>query len=67
MSTKDQLFRNIMQTKPTVNNKITVIGVGSVGMAVTFSILAQVSLCFGFLFSFMIPLHKFGYVIEYIK
>ncbi|CAO1321349.1 unnamed protein product [Diamesa serratosioi] len=41
MSTKDQLFRNIMQTKPNIINKITVIGVGSVGMAVTFSILAQ--------------------------
>lgn len=41
---KDELFQTISEeVKPKSNNKVTIVGIGAVGMAATFSILAQVS------------------------
>lgn len=41
MSTKAQLFKNVTQLEADSRNKVTVVGSGSVGTAVAFSILAQ--------------------------
>lgn len=43
-SLKDELFQTVTEDiKPKSNNKVTVVGIGAVGMASAFSILAQVS------------------------
>lgn len=41
MSAKDQLFKNVMQLKSETRNKVSIIGSGSVGMAIAFSILQR--------------------------
>lgn len=41
MSTVDQLFKNVMQVKPEVGKKITIVGSGAVGTATAFAILVQ--------------------------
>lgn len=42
-SLKDQLFHEVAaEGSPKGNNKVTIVGIGAVGMAAAFSILAQV-------------------------
>lgn len=41
---KDALFQEIAaEMEPKANNKVTIVGIGAVGMAAAFSILAQVN------------------------
>lgn len=44
MSVKQDLFKTVAEAKPQSSNKVTVVGIGAVGMAAAFSILTQVSL-----------------------
>lgn len=41
MSAKDQLFKNVMQSREETRKKVTIIGSGNVGMATAFSILER--------------------------
>lgn len=41
MSSIDQLFKNVMQVKPDIRSKITIVGSGKVGTATAFAILLQ--------------------------
>lgn len=41
---KEQLFQEVAEeAQPKGNNKVTIVGIGAVGMAAAFSILAQVN------------------------
>lgn len=41
---KNELFHEVVEDKSAVgNNKVTIVGIGAVGMAAAFSILTQVS------------------------
>ena len=42
MSTKDLLLKHLANSPAAATNKITVVGIGAVGMACAFSILTQV-------------------------
>lgn len=46
---KEQLFSEVAESDPSYVNKVTVVGIGQVGMACAFSILTQVFICFFFL------------------
>lgn len=55
---KESLLNQVAPTASRTNNKVTVVGIGQVGMACAFSILTQVSVamspyCITFLFHFM--------------
>lgn len=41
-SIKEQLFSEVAESDAQSNNKVTVVGIGQVGMACAFSILTQV-------------------------
>lgn len=42
MSIQEQLFHPIAEAKASSSNKVSIVGIGAVGMATAFSILAQV-------------------------
>lgn len=52
-SIKEQLFSEVAEKDMHSNNKVTVVGIGQVGMACAFSILTQVSYKFQLINSFL--------------
>jgi hypothetical protein len=43
MSVQEDLFKTVAEAKASSSNKVSVVGIGAVGMAAAFSILTQVS------------------------
>lgn len=56
---KEQLFSEVAESEPSSINKVTVVGIGQVGMACAFSILTQVY--FFFLLFFVLKKDNFLY------